>query len=687
MTPFIMARETHGERIVPAWLEAIPLADADPGPPAPGARADRPAGPGAADRRVLLEEVSATGSARRVRQWPPLVDCHPRTSQSSSPSYSGWARKGKNHVLIAQRPDPVGRGRRRVPFAVRHRAAGAGLRLHPRQLAASHPAVVDPRCLGHQHQGRHRPARVLDHRRRQGGRHRDHPQPQGPRRLLASTTSPSRCTCASRVPGEVTAADIAPPAGVEVHNPDLKIATLNDKGKLEMELVVERGRGYVSRGAEQGRRQRDRPDAGRLDLPPGAQGDLQGRGHPCRAAHRLRPARHRRRDQAVDAVRATPSPRPARRWSSSSVWPASSTSRPRASTSARRRSTSSWPQDLALPVEDLQLTVRSYNCLKREGIHTVGELHLALGAGPARHPQLRLPSRSTRSRPSWPRWACPSRTARPASTRPCAGRGVRRRRRRVRRGRAVLIPGPRGRHDLLRYLTRPGRIESSDMPTPKKGARLGGSPAHQRLICRNLATSAVRARPDHHHRGQGARAAPGRREADHQGQAWRPAQPASRCSRRPRQVGRAHAVHRDRADASPSGRVATPGSPRSARARATTPRWRSSSSSRRTTSRGAKKAAPAKKATPAKKTAKKAAKATSAPVADGAATDEAATDEAATDEAATDEAATDEAATDEAATDEAATDEAATDEAATDEAATDEAATDEAATDEDDAKS
>ena len=30
--------------------------------------------------------------------------------------------------------------------------------------------------------------------------------------------------------------------------------------------------------------------------------------------------------------------------------------------------------DLALPVEDLQLTIRSYNCLKREGIHTVGEL-------------------------------------------------------------------------------------------------------------------------------------------------------------------------------------------------------------------------------------------------------------------------------------------------------------------------
>ena len=46
--------------------------------------------------------------------------------------------------------------------------------------------------------------------------------------------------------GAVTAGDIQPPAGVEIHNPDLHIATLNDHGKLEMELVVERGRGYVS---------------------------------------------------------------------------------------------------------------------------------------------------------------------------------------------------------------------------------------------------------------------------------------------------------------------------------------------------------------------------------------------------------------------------------------------------------
>lgn len=60
-------------------------------------------------------------------------------------------------------------------------------------------------------------------------------------------------------PGPVTAGDIVPPAGVTVHNPDLHIATLNDKGRLEVELVVERGRGYVpamqnkATGAEIGR--------------------------------------------------------------------------------------------------------------------------------------------------------------------------------------------------------------------------------------------------------------------------------------------------------------------------------------------------------------------------------------------------------------------------------------------------
>lgn len=46
--------------------------------------------------------------------------------------------------------------------------------------------------------------------------------------------------------GEVTAADIKTPAGVEVVNPDLHIATLSASGQLEIELTAERGVGYRS---------------------------------------------------------------------------------------------------------------------------------------------------------------------------------------------------------------------------------------------------------------------------------------------------------------------------------------------------------------------------------------------------------------------------------------------------------
>jgi len=45
--------------------------------------------------------------------------------------------------------------------------------------------------------------------------------------------------------GVVTAADIEAPADLEILNPELEIAHVSDKGKLEMTLTVGRGRGYV----------------------------------------------------------------------------------------------------------------------------------------------------------------------------------------------------------------------------------------------------------------------------------------------------------------------------------------------------------------------------------------------------------------------------------------------------------
>lgn len=47
-------------------------------------------------------------------------------------------------------------------------------------------------------------------------------------------------------PGNVTAADIEAPSNVVIVNPEQHIATLTKKGKLEMEMTVEKGRGYLS---------------------------------------------------------------------------------------------------------------------------------------------------------------------------------------------------------------------------------------------------------------------------------------------------------------------------------------------------------------------------------------------------------------------------------------------------------
>ena len=174
-------------------------------------------------------------------------------------------------------------------------------------------------------------------------------------------------------PGEVTAADIAPPAGVEIHNPDMHIATLNDTGKVEMELVVERGRGYVSAAqnknldAEIGRvpvdslyspvlkvtykveatRVEQRTDFNRLTLDVETKPSTTPRDAVASAGKTLVELFGLARELNVDAEGVEIGPSPV---------------------------DEQLAADLALPVEELKLTMRSYNCLKREGIHTVSEL-------------------------------------------------------------------------------------------------------------------------------------------------------------------------------------------------------------------------------------------------------------------------------------------------------------------------
>src|SRR5690625_959607 len=174
-------------------------------------------------------------------------------------------------------------------------------------------------------------------------------------------------------PGEVTGADIAPPVGVEGHNPDLHIATVNDKGKLEIELTVERGRGYVSAqqnksyDSEIGRipvdsiyspvlkvtykveatRVEQRTDFDRLVVDVETKNSMPPRDALASAGKTLVELFGLARELNVEAegIEIGPSP-----------------------------TDEALAADLALPIEELGLQSRSYNCLKREGIHSVGEL-------------------------------------------------------------------------------------------------------------------------------------------------------------------------------------------------------------------------------------------------------------------------------------------------------------------------
>ncbi len=173
--------------------------------------------------------------------------------------------------------------------------------------------------------------------------------------------------------GEVTAADISAPAGVEVHNPEMHIATLNDDGQIEMELIVERGRGYVSA------QQNKHPDAeiGRIPVDSIYSPVLK-------VTYKVEATRVEQRtdfDRLIVDVETKPAiaPRDAVASAGTTLVELFGLAR-ELNVDAEGIEIGPSPvdeqlaADLALPIEDLNLSVRSYNCLKREGIHTVGEL-------------------------------------------------------------------------------------------------------------------------------------------------------------------------------------------------------------------------------------------------------------------------------------------------------------------------
>ena len=172
-------------------------------------------------------------------------------------------------------------------------------------------------------------------------------------------------------PGSVTAGDIAPPAGVEILNPDLHVATLGKGGSLEMEMNVERGVGY--RMADKNKNPRDP-----IGVIP-----VDSIFSPVRrvsyAVENTRVEQMTDRDRLILDVETDGSimPREALASAGGTLLELVQLFGDLAEAQSMQvgpAEDDSVPSDYGITVEELNLSVRSYNCLKREGINSVGDL-------------------------------------------------------------------------------------------------------------------------------------------------------------------------------------------------------------------------------------------------------------------------------------------------------------------------
>jgi DNA-directed RNA polymerase subunit alpha len=178
-------------------------------------------------------------------------------------------------------------------------------------------------------------------------------------------------------PGKVTASDIEAPADLEILNPDLQIATLSDKGRLELTMTIGRGRGYVpgelNRGPEhtigvipidsifspvrrvsydvEAARVGQRTDYDKLNLDVSTDGSIDPKEAIAQAAEIL--IRQLAIFTDIERIEG---------FGEAAQAEAVATEAPLAHGMEN------------FPIEELELGVRSYNCLKRVGIETIGDL-------------------------------------------------------------------------------------------------------------------------------------------------------------------------------------------------------------------------------------------------------------------------------------------------------------------------
>ena len=174
--------------------------------------------------------------------------------------------------------------------------------------------------------------------------------------------------------GVVKASDIEAPADLEILNPDLEIANLSDKGRLEVTLTIGRGRGYLpadlNRGPEhtigvipvdsifspvrrvsyevEAARVGQRTDYDKLTLDVTTDGSVAPRDAIAEAAEIL--IRQLAIFTDIDKIEGF-----------------------REDAEAEAEAPQAHGME-NFPIEELELGVRSYNCLKRVGIETIGDL-------------------------------------------------------------------------------------------------------------------------------------------------------------------------------------------------------------------------------------------------------------------------------------------------------------------------
>ena len=177
--------------------------------------------------------------------------------------------------------------------------------------------------------------------------------------------------------GAVTAGDIEAPADLEILNPDLEIAHLSDKGRLELTMTIGRGRGYVpaelNRGPEhtigvipidslfspvrrvsydvEAARVGQRTDYDKLTLDVTTDGSVDPREAIGEAADIL--IRQLAIFTDIEKIEG---------FGEAAATQAAAAEAPLAHGMEN------------FPIEELELGVRSYNCLKRVGIETIGDL-------------------------------------------------------------------------------------------------------------------------------------------------------------------------------------------------------------------------------------------------------------------------------------------------------------------------